>query len=167
MPPKFLKPQMKSIFLLAASWIFFVWQWYPCLTLWTAAALISKMNTFYACISSVRGLWRLHVLTNPRHSPFETVWLSLSYKAPHCSLPRSSVHRISQVRTLEWVAISFYRGSSWPRDWVQVSCIGKWILFLFFFQSSNIFYWKAMHCLHLLYFKSLYIYFYENTASIF
>ena len=29
----------------------------------------------------------------------------------------------SQAATLEWVAISFFRGSSWPRDWTQVSCI--------------------------------------------
>ena len=27
-----------------------------------------------------------------------------------------------QVRTLKWVAISSSRGSSWPRDWTQVSC---------------------------------------------
>ena len=32
-----------------------------------------------------------------------------------CSLPGSSVHGILQARTLEWVAISFSRGSSWPR----------------------------------------------------
>ena len=30
---------------------------------------------------------------------------------------------ILQARTLEWVAISFSRGSFWPRDWTQVSCI--------------------------------------------
>ena len=35
-----------------------------------------------------------------------------------CSLPGSSVHGIFQVRILEWVAISFSRGSSWPRDWI-------------------------------------------------
>ena len=29
----------------------------------------------------------------------------------------------SPTRILEWVAISFSRGSSWPRDWTQVSCI--------------------------------------------
>ena len=40
-----------------------------------------------------------------------------------CSPPGSSVHGILQVRTLEWVAISSSRGSSWPRDWTQVSCI--------------------------------------------
>ena len=33
-----------------------------------------------------------------------------------CSLPGSSVHGILQVRILEWVAISFSRGSSRPRD---------------------------------------------------
>ena len=39
------------------------------------------------------------------------------------SLPGSSTHGIFQARVLEWVAISFSRGSSWPRDWTQVSCI--------------------------------------------
>ena len=40
-----------------------------------------------------------------------------------CSPPDSSVHGILQARVLEWVAISFSRGSSQPRDWTQVSCI--------------------------------------------
>ena len=40
-----------------------------------------------------------------------------------CSPRGSSVHGISQARTLEWAAISFSRGSSRPRDWTQVSCI--------------------------------------------
>ena len=40
-----------------------------------------------------------------------------------CSLPGSSVHGILQARVLEWVAISFSRGSSRPRDQTQVSCI--------------------------------------------
>ena len=36
---------------------------------------------------------------------------------PHdCSLPRSSIHGILQARVLEWVAIYFFRGSSWPRS---------------------------------------------------
>ena len=37
--------------------------------------------------------------------------------------PGFSVQGILQARTLEWVAISFSRGSSWPRDQAQVSCI--------------------------------------------
>ena len=37
-----------------------------------------------------------------------------------CSPPGSSVHGIFQARILEWVAISFSRGSSQPRDQTQV-----------------------------------------------
>ena len=33
-----------------------------------------------------------------------------------CSLPGSSVHGIFQARMLEWVAVSFSRGSSRPSD---------------------------------------------------
>ena len=40
-----------------------------------------------------------------------------------CSLPGSSVHGILQARVLEWVAISFSRGSSRPRDRTWVSHI--------------------------------------------
>ena len=44
------------------------------------------------------------------------------------SPPGSSVHRISQARTLKWTAISSSTGSSQPRDWPRVSCIGRQIL---------------------------------------
>ena len=40
-----------------------------------------------------------------------------------CSLPGSSLHRILQARVLEWIAISFSRGSSRSRDPTQVSRI--------------------------------------------
>ena len=40
-----------------------------------------------------------------------------------CSLSGSSVHGIFQARLLEWIAISFSRGSSRPRNWTQVSQI--------------------------------------------
>ena len=40
-----------------------------------------------------------------------------------CSLQGSSVHAILQARILKWVAISFSKGFSRPRDWTQVSCI--------------------------------------------
>ena len=39
-----------------------------------------------------------------------------------CSPPGSSVYGIFQARVLEWVAISFSRGSSQPRDRTQVPC---------------------------------------------
>ena len=34
-----------------------------------------------------------------------------------------TVHGILQARILEWLAFPFFRGSSQPRDWTQVSCI--------------------------------------------
>ena len=49
-----------------------------------------------------------------------------------CSPPGSSVYGIFQARILEWVTISYSRGSSWPRDQTHVfcaSCIGKQILY--------------------------------------
>ena len=39
-----------------------------------------------------------------------------------CSPPDSSIHEIFQATVLKWVAISFSRASSWPRDQIQVSC---------------------------------------------
>ena len=40
-----------------------------------------------------------------------------------CSPPGFSVHEILQARILEWIAISFSRGSSQLRDQTWVSCI--------------------------------------------
>ena len=54
----------------------------------------------------------------------QSLRLCLTYcNSMDCSLPGSSVHGILQARILERVAIPFSRGSSWPRDWPQVSCI--------------------------------------------
>ena len=47
-----------------------------------------------------------------------------------CSLLGFSVHGLFQARILEWVSVSFSRGSSWPRDrtWVcYTCCIVRWI----------------------------------------
>ena len=43
--------------------------------------------------------------------------------AMDCSPPGSSIHGIFLERILEWVAISSFRGSSWPRDQTRVSCV--------------------------------------------
>ena len=43
-----------------------------------------------------------------------------------CNLLGSSVHRISQARILQWVAIFFSRGSSPLRDWTRDSCVLHW-----------------------------------------
>ena len=66
------------------------------------------------------------------------------------SLPGSSVHGIPQAGILEWVVISFSRGSSQPRDRTQVlssSCIGRQILYCWATRlrgQSDITWWE-MH----------------------
>ena len=48
-----------------------------------------------------------------------------------CGLPGSSAHGILQAKILQWIAISFSRGFSPPRDWTQLSYlsyIGRWII---------------------------------------
>ena len=50
-----------------------------------------------------------------------TPW-TVAHQAP-------SLHRISQARILEWVAISFSRGSSRPRDRTYVSCLAGGFFF--------------------------------------
>ena len=58
------------------------------------------------------------------------LWLCLNLCNPvNYNPPGSSVHGISQARILEWYAISFCRGSSQPRDWTYISCIGRKILY--------------------------------------
>ena len=44
-----------------------------------------------------------------------------------CSMPGSSVHEILQARILEWAAIPFSWGFSWPTDQTWVSR-GPWIV---------------------------------------
>ena len=43
-----------------------------------------------------------------------------------CSPPGSPVQGISQARILEWVAVSFSRGSSRPRDWTCNANLLHW-----------------------------------------
>jgi len=54
------------------------------------------------------------------------IWL---FNPMDCDPPGSSVHRISQARILEWVAVSFSRGSSQSRDWTHVSYIERKIIY--------------------------------------
>ena len=52
------------------------------------------------------------------HSHSHTLYDPMDYRPPG-----SSVHGLLQERILEWVAIPFFRGSSWPRGQTQVSDI--------------------------------------------
>ena len=66
------------------------------------------------------GLMNLSNCLKVKSESISCVWLC---DPMDCSLPGSCAHGIFQTRILKWVAIPFSRGSSWPRDRTQVSCI--------------------------------------------
>ena len=57
-----------------------------------------------------------------------TQWCPTLCDPMDCNPPGSYVHEIFQARILEWVAISFSRGSSQPRDRTWVSCTAGKVL---------------------------------------
>ena len=55
------------------------------------------------------------------------VWLFVTLWTVACQDPLSM--EFFQAWILEWVAISYFRGSSWPRNRTHLSCFGQWILY--------------------------------------
>ena len=70
-------------------------------------------------------LWLIHadVWEKPTQWKWNRSVLSVLCDPVDYSPPGSSIHGILQARVLEWVAISFSRGSSQPRVQIQVSHI--------------------------------------------
>ena len=78
--------------------------------------------------------------------------MSYSCDPMDCRPPGSSVHGILQARILEWVAISFSRRSSQPKNQMWVSCTAgrfftNWAMrdahiFFFFFWYNQTQIWK-------------------------
>ena len=67
---------------------------------------------------------KLYKIYDNNNTKSEIAQLCLTLCDPiDCSLPGPSVHGIFQAIVLEWMAISFSRGSSQPRARTQVSCI--------------------------------------------
>ena len=78
-----------------------------------SCAILAKLLNFSVSVTSS---------LNWGDSPYEKsesevalLWLTLC-NLMDCNLPDSSIHGIFQARILEWVAISFSKGSSQPRD---------------------------------------------------
>ena len=68
-----------------------------------------KLYTYIYTPTSIYTWWYNHQVVSDSCNPMD------------CNLPDSSLHGISQSRILEWVAISFSRGSFPLRDWTAVS----------------------------------------------
>ena len=88
------------------------------------AALNMPANLENSAVAT--GLEKVSFHSNPEESESES---EVTQSCPtlcnpmDCSLPGFSVHGIFKVRAPEWVAFSFSRGSSRPRDRTQVSRI--------------------------------------------
>ena len=72
-----------------------------------------------------------------------------------CIPPGSSVHGILQARILEWVAISFSRDSSQPKDQIQISRIAGRLFTVWATRKAH---WIMYDCLkmNLLYLKLIF-----------
>ena len=88
---------------------------------------MSEDSSFSTSLSILVTFFIIAIPTGVKWSESQSV-VSNSFRLHGLySPPDSSVYGILQGRILEWIAIPFSKGSSWPRDWTQVSCIGKWI----------------------------------------
>ena len=77
------------------------------------------------------------------------------------SLPGFSIHEIFQARVLEWVAISYSRGSSQYRDWTYVSWV-SWIGRQILYHWAT---WEAL-CWHIKLTISLIFLLYHSYVKI-
>ena len=77
-----------------------------------------KKISFHSNLQTTVQLCSFHMLTSEVTQSCPTPWNPMD-----SSLPGFSVHEIFKTRVLEWIASSFSRGSSRPRDWTRVSHI--------------------------------------------
>ena len=86
---------------------------------------VSSWPRNWATVSCIAG--RFFTSWATRETQSESVSCSVmsdsAWTGSNSDLPGSSVHGILQAKILEWVAIPFSRGSSWPRDQTHISYI--------------------------------------------
>ena len=112
-------------------WDFELWLWH-----WQISTQDCIFFLFFSSVLWIQYKWEfLQSFERQQHfsedaSSYLKVWSRWSEVAQSCptlcnpmdcSLPGSTIHGIFQARILEWVAISFSRRSSRPRDWTWVS----------------------------------------------
>ena len=118
-----------SLFLLARSLLFWLEKnesvsSRPFIILWVK----SKEESQY--LMTVHYVYTRHSLRLYSVVIWSLIQVWLFCDSMDCCPPGSSVQGIFQARTLEWVAISFSRGSSQLRYWTQVSSITGWLFTL-------------------------------------
>ena len=151
----------------ANSWQGRIWTWislfiHTLVCLFVCFSHARLLNDFVCHFCELWWWWFSHYVVSDSCDPMD------------CNPPGSSVHGISQTRILEWVAISFFRGSSQPRDLTQVSYVaGRFftteptgkpsVCFVFNKMNENSFSYGAnilvilKHCLYVYILYILYI----------
>ena len=131
----YILPLLFKFFLLAQ--LIYNWDswWVNFFILREALQLHSSM--IQLCVLYLRSYYKFE--SSFHFSPLWWLWLCVNAQScltlsdpMDCSPQGCSVLGIPQARILEWVAISSFRKSSWPRDRTWVSCdsyIGRWILY--------------------------------------
>ena len=101
----------------------------------------------YSCLENpMNSMKRQKDRTLKDELPRSVRWGEVAQSCPtlcspiDCSLPGSSISGIFQARVLEWVAISFSRRFSWPRDQTLVSRIAGRVTSGEFWQ--NVVHWR-------------------------
>ena len=99
--------------------------------------LKEKENILYATVKEIKVICNRGRIRQSQisHTAFKDIqWIKFTWtwttwscsvvsdclQPMDCSLPGSPVHGTFQARVLEWIAISFSKGSSQPRDWTRV-----------------------------------------------
>ena len=105
-----------------------------CMLIMSAPEIILGRGSQHVLQSNENHMKHIHIIHYYTTYIFVVLW-SLSrvqpFASPWISLPGFSVHGTFEARILEWVAISFSKGYSQPRDWTHISCLlhYRWILY--------------------------------------
>ena len=98
----------------------FLWSW--SFIYWVFIMLSQSTIIFIITMFEIVLIYRTYYINSESESEVAQSCPTLC-DPMDCSLSVSSVHGIFQARILEWVSISFSRGSSQPRNRTWVSCI--------------------------------------------
>ena len=131
------------------------------MSLWDHFTLLQQLSIFFYLYPPLIYSSSFYLGGNPRHNVlfmynfycvslkdvahiYPSTWVhAQSLRRVQLSVYQTVVHQtplsmeFSVVRILEWVAISYSRGSSWPSDWTCISCFGR----RFLYQCPT---WKAL-----------------------
>ena len=120
-----------------------------CTVCWAKISVDSALS-MWMTMSIFNPNYVKHTVRWPRSKKWQAAWFISSEVLSHVWLfgiwwtvaYKSSIYGIFQARILEWVAISFSRGSSWPRDQTQVSHIAGRCFTLWATREAHLVHWK-------------------------